>query len=662
MWPVPSRRLRLATRVSVQRLYIASASTLFRDQCGRRLATEKTCVLVELYLVLCLIGLVLKMVQEKDENLIEEVEKQPPLPQLLTYLRQCTGANIFRSTGSVLEGRSGLFYAPQPQANGPTSLVKFNDRLTLVWVSGSERGRELGPKSTSMCIEYDCSMPGDGSTELSGHLDVKLPGGARRRGFTPWKAWKKHWCLVRKTSCGAEVQLGAVTGSTKCVVLPLDATLCRTESRSRQYAFGVFPGGSKCRQPALYLSGSCENESQRWMCNIRFMLRPPRAGNEEDFTVSLIDNAHSRLAKLAGLYGVLRVGMHDVIVCDPSTGEVRVTWEWPQLHQFHLAATSRTEDENKICVLHTSSEFCAGPGQILLFCEQAPQLLHCLLSRGRLHRLVTSPIPSPPVMALRGGRRLSRSENDLRCTWEDVTPRRHLRPLGLVRSHSGSRDSGVRTSTASDDSNTLKGKVVCGLISAGLGLMFSTPGCSEADSESLHEYHHVGLADSEEEQTENTLSTWRRESGVSLASGIYEEIADPTPLTGEVNHYENIPGHRRDVIYETVPPPLPPRKHMNYYTMNSMTDEGIGTDRSSYGSTITIPPALLLRFNRGRCYSESLHSMSPCNISEPGSSSWQGNQYEPDYLPMSPILKVCDSADTEREEQCYIVMASLNST
>nr|CAD7198605.1 unnamed protein product [Timema douglasi] len=212
----------------------------------------------------------------------------------------------FRSTGSVLESRSGLFYAPQLQANRPTSLVKFNDRLTLVWVSGSERGRELGPKSTSICIplfsqvlertatsdalehltieavhlamslgvpgsipdcyrgyffhqvlEYDCSMPGDGSTELSGHLDVKLPGGARRRGFTPWKfraaleayavlpgaltcetdwgagvgvAWKKHWCTVRKTSSGAEVQLGAVTGSTKCVVLPLDTTLCRTES------------------------------------------------------------------------------------------------------------------------------------------------------------------------------------------------------------------------------------------------------------------------------------------------------------------------------------------------------------------------------------------------------------------------------------------------
>lgn len=38
-----------------------------------------------------------------------------------------------------------------------------------------------------------------------------------------------------------------------------------------------------------------------------------------------------------------------------------------------------------------------------------------------------------------------------------------------------------------------------GIISAGIGLILSTPGCSEGDNESLHEYQKVGNGESDDE-------------------------------------------------------------------------------------------------------------------------------------------------------------------
>ena len=111
-------------------------------------------------------------------------------------------------------------------------------------------------------------------------------------------------------------------------------------------------------------------------------------------------------------------------------------------------------------------------------------------------------------------------------------------------------------------------QVASSLISAGLGLLFSTPNCSEADAESLHEYQQVGSLDSDEYE-EDPLPC-RRESGVSLASGIYEEIADcePSSQSSSINHYENPAMLQwRDSLEdkEDSPPPLPPRKQRHHY-------------------------------------------------------------------------------------------------
>jgi hypothetical protein len=118
-------------------------------------------------------------------------------------------------------------------------------------------------------------------------------------------------------------------------------------------------------------------------------------------------------------------------------------------------------------------------------------------------------------------------------------------------------------------------QVAGGLISAGLGLLFSTPACSEVDTESLHEYQQVGSMDSDEcddevlssrlERGENYLPL-RRESGISIASGIYEEIADGDTQSG-TNHYENAATLHWGCLAEVKddpPPPLPPRKQAHH--------------------------------------------------------------------------------------------------
>lgn len=117
-------------------------------------------------------------------------------------------------------------------------------------------------------------------------------------------------------------------------------------------------------------------------------------------------------------------------------------------------------------------------------------------------------------------------------------------------------------------------QVATSLISAGIGLMLSTPGCSEPDS--LHDYQCLNTnwpedlflseADYQSLEPEDDdlhdmsrnfnrvpFNFNRRESGVSIASGIYEEIQEqPT------EYYESISKLMEESLM--CPPPLPPRK------------------------------------------------------------------------------------------------------
>lgn len=176
--------------------------------------------------------------------------------------------------------------------------------------------------------------------------------------------------------------------------------------------------------------------------NYFFFLAP-----QDGYYVSLVDNAHSRAAQLSGIHGVLTTNAHEIVITNPVTNVVEASLQWHQLLQFHLAATNSSQDEGKICVIHTSKEFRAGAGQLYFYCLEASQLLDLLMTRGKNPRIY--------VNSAMVSRRFSRSEGDLRDEKslndisESPTSPTHL------RSQSGSEDSGVRVSMASDDSTLI---------------------------------------------------------------------------------------------------------------------------------------------------------------------------------------------------------------
>lgn len=128
---------------------------------------------------------------------------------------------------------------------------------------------------------------------IAGYLDVKISSKSRR-GLTPWKvsikckekwvsyskylcvckqAWQRQWCEIKRLEDiinGIELTLksssdGSILNS---LLLPRSSTICRTESRTKQYAFGVFTVGRN-QKPLLFLSGASECDSQEWMAVIR---------------------------------------------------------------------------------------------------------------------------------------------------------------------------------------------------------------------------------------------------------------------------------------------------------------------------------------------------------------------------------------------------------
>lgn len=86
---------------------------------------------------------------------------------------------------------------------------------------------------------------------------------------------------------------------------------------------------------------------------------------------------------LSGLYGDLIVNEMEIFFRDIHTGVVIKTFEWKEFTQFHLMTVGRPEDVKRICVIHTSKEFCCGVGELHIFCLNANKLLQDLVTQGR---------------------------------------------------------------------------------------------------------------------------------------------------------------------------------------------------------------------------------------------------------------------------------------
>ncbi|XP_012283916.1 uncharacterized protein LOC105701611 [Orussus abietinus] len=497
-----------------------------------------------------------------------------------------------------------------------------------------------------------------GDAELCGFLDAKLPGTrgvtqrVRKRSLTPWKVWRRHWCSVRKlgTGLGVEIHLDCGIGSGGATVpndrndsvkIPFDAVICRTESRSKQFAFGIFP--AKQRKPLLYLSGNSETETQRWMADLRQLLKPRKHRFlEGSFDISMVDNAHSRAAGLTGLHGDLVASRLGVFVKDVYSGEIGESLEWKELSQFHLSTSGRPDDVKRICVMHTTKEFRGGVGELHVFCLDAPRLLQDLVTQGR------------------GPKRRNLDQ----------------RPLSLS-------DGDLRLSMHSDEQAgsfpVLKSKVASSLINAGLGLFLSSRSGSEAklvhqtseDLERIAVHKMAGvkislrtravdnvyqpepagisnIIGSSLEELEESFT--RRVSNISVASGIYEEISDVVDPSKNVCLASNLYEDPEELILRNCelhrePPPLPPRQRCGSgSTRNgSISDDGLDSE----GGTRSATP-------------NTTEDTTPTPEEKAASMSQAIHVDNSDYVPMSPRLKdivpqKCCQQETQQEE-IYMVM------
>ncbi|XP_011865156.1 PREDICTED: uncharacterized protein LOC105560556 [Vollenhovia emeryi] len=237
-------------------------------------------------------------------------------------------------------------------------------------------------------------------TEICGFLYVKSTGSGhvayrvKKRTLALSKLWKRSWCSVRKLGEGSGLQVqfnrkltcrsNALKQSEKdsSVTIPPGAVVHRICSRTKQFAFGVSPVVD--RKPLLSLSANSETETQRWMTDIRHLLKPRRhCCAERSYDISMVDNAHSKTAGLTGIYGDLVANEIGIFIRNVHTGEIAETFEWKEFTQFHLMTAGRPEDVKRICVMHTSKEFRCGVGELYVFCLDANKLLRDLVTQGR---------------------------------------------------------------------------------------------------------------------------------------------------------------------------------------------------------------------------------------------------------------------------------------
>ncbi|XP_014217275.1 uncharacterized protein LOC106645838 isoform X2 [Copidosoma floridanum] len=529
-------------------------------------------------------------------------------------------------------------------------------------------------------------MAGDDTTEICGFTDAKIPLGMRskKRSLASWKVWRRHWCQIRKLGAnfGLEILLDHGVGSrlstdsnassSGSIRIPADAIVCRTESRSKPYAFGIFP--AKERKPLIYLAASSESETQRWMANIRQLLRPRRHRfMEGTFNVSMVDNAHSRSAGLTGLYGDMVASRSGVYVKDVHTGEIVETFDWKDTDSVHLACSGREEDVKRICVVHTTKGFRCGLGELHIFCLDAPLLLLDLIRQGRGPRQHRAHLTQRP---------LSLSEGDLRLVAQQQHQQQQQQQQQHQREHSCKERKGQgNTLRRQHTFQTIKHKITINVINVGLGLLSSSRAGSETklindvekdrildkmdatyNKRAVDNVYHSNpksttrleqtVCSSLEELEEPSL---RRVSNISVASGIYEEILDDFVSTRTLRRvpselYEDL----GDIILHSSeklePPPLPPRQRCGSgSTRNGSVSGDDGLD--SEGDTRSATPSM-----------QDDSTPTPEDLKNPPSESEDrmiGQIDQSEYVQMSPRPRDIAARELQQQvqlENMYMVM------
>ncbi|XP_018371368.1 PREDICTED: uncharacterized protein LOC108766526 [Trachymyrmex cornetzi] len=353
--------------------------------------------------------------------------------------------------------------------------------------------------------------------------NVKISQRVRKRTLALSKVWKRLWCSIRKLgpSLGLQVQCdqklsyhdNALKQNEKdnSVVIPPNAIVHRILSRTKQFAFSI--SSAVDRKPLLSLSANSETETQRWMTNIRHLLKPRRhCCIEKSYDISMVDNAHSKAAGLIGLYGDLIANQTGIFIRNVHTGEIAKTFKWKEFTQFHLMTAGRPEDVKRICVIHTSKEFCCGIGELYIFCLDANKLLQDLVTQGR------GPKHRQKFLYSDGENLETRKHNEISSL---SSPLKSDAPLCMLNTDTNC----LRTSIST--------KVVKNMYHSEPNLIYS---------EKLHSCNH-------------------RKSNTSIASGIYEEIMDnicSPKMSFTSNECKDT--DKMSCNLQMEPPALPPRQ------------------------------------------------------------------------------------------------------
>ncbi|KAJ2948236.1 hypothetical protein O0L34_g7464 [Tuta absoluta] len=317
---------------------------------------------------------------------------------------------------------------------------------------------------------------------MSGYLEVKYPL-KPNLPLNPFKSWKRQWVILRPsgTMSGGSLavycsEAGATAGS---IDLPSGSVVKRAKSRSRPYAFAVFPVDE--RKPRVLLAAQSLNEAHSWMDKIKALLNGDNLIGTETllkdcFSVTIIP---TDLSSKMGLYG-------DGTLCVSSSGvqlartHNAVLVQWQYVRDVALS----TEDKDRICVLTVDSEYNRGGGELKLSSPAANDIYTAVCSRRH------------------PGKKFSKSDGDLRnCS--DIEVRRSSWYSGP-------------SEVSLDDLDLIMSKESTLLPVGQLSRCVGAGELSQVSRPRLNSLPATSFDDSMSD----------RRSLLSVASGIYEEIPD----------------------------------------------------------------------------------------------------------------------------------------
>ncbi|CAB0036839.1 unnamed protein product [Trichogramma brassicae] len=448
--------------------------------------------------------------------------------------------------------------------------------------------------------------------------------------------------------------------SVEPIIVPKNATIYRTVSRTRPYSFGIFAK----EVPLVYLSGRDETECQRFMNKIRRLLRPRKMTRPDDsFEVSIIDNKQSRFHGLTGLNADLMIRRSGCYFKDIHDGAILLFMDWKQVKGASIAHPETTDGDLENQVIVHTNELLGGPCDVKFYCENGEELVRFIRASGNVYRefrmrplslslsegdLTSSPAQSnnskkiktfqDAVTEVDESKRimkapawdliLNRSGSEAKLNKNNSSglkfPNLRIKPISTPCVTSSCEEL-EETATKSEQTTAIpfsnlriqpisppsvtsscekleetatKSEQTAAIPFSNLRIQPISPPSVTSSCDELEKIKTISGSEELEtissishcKESEKTSTVSRRDSNVSMCSGIYEEI-DESHL-GSVcslesrrsNVYENLIDFVLNLAEKLEPPPLPPRSRTisssttSTYAGGSISDSGFESE------------------------------------------------------------------------------------